>query len=105
MGILDFCMEVKVYGLICLGMGMMLRDGNREYYYEQLDLLIPRIKEKYIHVYGTQYGVTSPNNGRLMKLFHQKCEQSGIVHDNNQIFKYLNTFEKKQTSLQVSLFN
>ena len=105
MGILDYCIEAKVYGIICFGMGMMLRDGNREYFYEQLDLLFPRIKEKYIQVYGTQYGVTSPNNGRLMKLFHQKCEQSGIVHDNNQIFKYLNTFEKKQTSLQVSLFN
>ena len=35
-GILDYCVEAKVKGIICFGMGMTLRNGNREYFYQQL---------------------------------------------------------------------
>ena len=34
-GILDMCTEAKVYGIICFGMGLTLREGNREYFYRQ----------------------------------------------------------------------
>ena len=27
-GILDMCIEAKVYGVICFGMGLTLREGN-----------------------------------------------------------------------------
>ena len=71
-GILDMCIEAKVYGVICFGMGLTLRDGNREYFYKQLDRLYPRLKGKYIERYGNQYMVASPNNANLMHLFHKK---------------------------------
>lgn len=102
-GILDMCIEAKVFGIICFEMGLTLRDGNREYFYKQLDRLYPRLKEKYIRRYGNQYIVTSPNNANLMRLFHKKCEQHGIVHNNEQIFYYLRTFEEKDTSEQLLL--
>lgn len=104
-GIIDYCVEAKVYGIICFGMGLTLREGNREYFYDQLDKIFPHMKEKYIEAFGNQYSISSPNNGELMRLFHQKCEQNGIVHDNNQIFQYLNHFEEKPTSRQLSLFD
>ena len=40
-----------------------------------------------------------------MKLFHQICEANGIVHDNKRIFDYLNTFEERNPSIQLSLFD
>lgn len=104
-GIIDCCVEAKVYGIICFGMGLTLREGNREYFYDQLDKIFPHMKEKYIEAFGNQYSISSLNNGELMRLFHQKCEQNGIVHDNNQIFQYLNHFEEKPTSRQLSLFD
>jgi DNA repair photolyase len=104
-GILDYCIEAKVYGIICFGMGLTLREGNREYFYKQLDRLFPHMKERYMQTYVTQYELNSPNNSGLMKLFHKKCEQHGIVHDNRAIFEYLNTFNRKQDSLQLSLFD
>lgn len=104
-GILDYCIEAKVYGIICFGMGMTLREGNREYFYRQLDRLFPHMKEKYIRNYGTQYQLNSPNNDMLMQLFHQICEDNGIVHDNAQIFEYLNKFEEKNKAVQLSLFD
>lgn len=33
-----------VYGVICFGMGLTLRDENREYFYSQLDKLFPNMK-------------------------------------------------------------
>lgn len=104
-GILDLCIEAKVYGIICFGMGLTLREGNREYFYEQLDSLFPRLKEKYIRMYGNQYIVGSPENDRLMKLFTRKCSENGIVHNNEQIFQYLHAFEEKNLAEQLSLWN
>ena len=104
-GILELCMEAKVYGIICFGMGLTLRDGNREYFYMQLDRLFPGMKEKYIRTYGNQYMLESPKNRQLMKLFHQKCSENKIVHNNEQIFQYLSTFEEKDLSEQLSLWD
>lgn len=103
-GIVDLCARAGVYGIICFGMELTLRDGNREYFYRQLDRLFPGMKERYIRRYGNQYILPSPENDRLMRLFHEKCEACGIVHDNGQIFEYLRSFEEKQQAAQISLW-
>ncbi|MDE6760209.1 MAG: radical SAM protein [Lachnospiraceae bacterium] len=104
-GILDMCIEAKVYGVICFGMGLTLREGNREYFYKQLDHLFPQLKEKYMRTYGNQYMIDSPDSSRLMKLFYQKCKNNGIVHNNEQIFQYLHTFEEKDLARQLSFWD
>ena len=104
-GIIDMCIEAKVYGIICFGMGLTLREGNREYFYEQLDRSFPHLKEKYIRIYGNQYMIDSPDSKFLMHLFHQKCEENGIVHNNDQIFNYLNEFEEKDAGKQLSFWD
>ena len=104
-GIIDACAEAKVYGILCFGMGLTLREGNREYFYHQLDRHFPGLKEKYMETFGLQYAVTSPRNEELMKLFHNLCQAYGIVHCNGQIFEYLRTFEDKTGAEQLSLFD
>ena len=104
-GIIDACAEAKVYGILCFGMGLTLREGNREYFYHQLDRHFPGLKEKYMETFGLQYAVTSPRNEELMKLFHNLCQAYGIVHSNGQIFEYLRTFEDKTGAEQLSLFD
>ncbi len=104
-GILDMCIEAKVYGIICFGIGLTLREGNREYFYEQLDRLFPGLKEKYICTYGNQYIIESSSNRKLMELFHRKCEVNGIVHNNEQIFHYLQLFEDKRENKQLSIWD
>ena len=104
-GLLDMCVEAKLKGIICFGMGLTLREGNREYFYRQLDLHFPGVKEKYIKTYGNQYEIASPNNDDLMRLFHKRCKDHGIMHDNDQIFGYLRQFEEKEKAEQLSLFD
>lgn len=104
-GILNYCIEAHVYGIICFGMGVTLREGNREYFYQQLDKSFPHLKEKYMKTYGYQYVLNSPHHQELMKFFHQTCEQHGIVHNNKQIFEYLSQFDEKELNQQLSLFD
>lgn len=101
-GVLDLCLQAGVYGVVCFGMGMTLREGSREYFYAQLDRLFPGMKERYIAAYGSRYLLESPNSRQLTALFHDICRRGGVVHDNDSVFQYLRTLEERTD--QLSLF-
>ena len=104
-GILDYCEEAKVKGIICFSMGLTLRQGNREYFYNALDKRFPGLKQQYIKSFGNVYDIKSKNNDKLMDLFQERCKRSGIIYNINEIFTYLYTFENKDKSKQISLFD
>lgn len=104
LGILRYCAEAKAKGVICFGMGVTLREGNREYFFAQLDRLFPGMKERYIRTFGLSYENTSPRNAELMRLYHAFCEENGMMHDNREIFSYLNTMDDQAARAQLSLF-
>lgn len=99
--ILDSCIEADVKGIICYEMGLTLRKGNREYFYEKLDQHFPGLKEKYIKEFGNSYSIPSPNNGKLMEIFNKKTSQNNILNNPREIFEYLHDFPQKfhQTKL------
>lgn len=102
--ILGMCVKAGVRGVLCFGMGLTLREGNREYFYRQLDIHFPRLKERYIRTYGNNYVVDSPRSTELMRLYHRICEENGILHNNDQIFEYLRKFEEKNAAEQLCLW-
>lgn len=102
-GILEYCVEAGVKGIINFGMGLTLRSGNREYFYSKLDKHFPGLKDKYIRTYGRSYQIFSPNNDVLMKIFYSVCAKNGIISDAGECFKYLNAFENKYAAEQISL--
>jgi len=100
-GLLDYCIEARVRGILCFGFGVTLREGNREYFYAKLDEQFPELKQRYIQQFGNTYTCLSPNNAQLMDIFQAKCQQHGILYKTEDIFAYLRKFERKekQTSL------
>lgn len=100
-GILDYCIEVKVHGIICFGIGLTLREGNREYFYKKLDEHFPGMKERYIEKYKYSYMVYSPNNQKLMNIVKSTCKSHGILCDVKECFNYLHTFETKNEYEQL----
>ena len=98
-GILDACRDTGVRGIIWYGPGLTLREGDREYFYANLDKKFPGLKAEYIRRYGNAYEVNSPNGAYLNRLFHETCQQYGIWHNNDQIFTYLHTLEETQGQL------
>ncbi len=100
-GILDICIKAKVYGIICFGMGLTLRDGNREYFYAALDRHFPGLRQKYHKRYGYSYEVASDNNKELMKIFRKRCRENGIVCNVDDCFKYLHDLPEKYKQLEL----
>ena len=101
--IVNACLETGVKGIIDFGMGMTLRQGNREYYYAALDQYFPGMKEKYIHRYGNAYVLTSPKADRLNEVFQKMCRKHGIMSSPDACFAYLREFPKKYE--QISLLD
>ena len=95
LGILDYCVRANVVGIICFDMGLTLREGNREYFYRQLDKHFPTLKEKYIKYYGNSYQIKSKNSKELWDIFVKTCEKNNIKYDINEIFKFLADFPQK----------
>lgn len=101
--LLDYCIEAQVKGIVCFGIGLTLRNGNREYFYESLDKHFKGLKEKYIRIYGNSYEVTSKNNAHLMNIIQKRCRENNIMCDVNEVFSYLHKYECKEQ--QLSLFD
>ena len=99
--ILDYCIDANVHGVLCFGMGLTLRDGNRQYFYKNLDEHFPGLKERYIREFGDSYSIPSPDEKELMDIFKRKTEENGILNDANEIFNYLAEFP--QDSVQSKL--
>lgn len=104
-GILEYCAEAGVYGVICFGMGLTLRAGNREHFYKKLDEYFPGLREFYERTFGFKYEVNSPDNSELMRLFHRRCGKYGMAHRNEDIFGYMYRFEDKNMGEQLSFFD
>lgn len=98
-GILDYCIQAKVYGIICYGMGVTLRDGDREYFYAALDKHFPGMKERYHQKYGYSYEIASDRNAELMRLFRDTCAENGIEHDMDKCFQFLRELPEKYEQL------
>lgn len=103
LGLLHYCAEAKVYGVICYGIGMTLRVGNREYYYKKLDEHFPGLKYKYMKMYGDSYIVTSPKHKELYALASSFCRENGIVFNAERCFDYIREYTEKPEFEQLSL--
>ena len=62
-------------------LGMTLRSGNREYFYEKLDEHFPGLKDVYIKRYGSRYSCTSSKAKQLWGIFAEECEKLGMLYD------------------------
>lgn len=85
-------------------MGVTLRDGDRQYFYAQLDRYFPGMKERYIRTFGDAYQCLSPNHGKLMHIFREECRRHDVICEIDRGFAYLQAFEDKQAGEQLNLF-
>jgi len=81
-------------------MGMTLRKGSREYYYNHLDKILPGTKEKYMKRFGTRHTCISPNSKKLWGIFTAECERLGLLYDMKAItHHYKANYENNQLTL------
>lgn len=108
-GIVDYCVRAGVKALICFGIGVTLREGNREYFYAALDRAAahdPRfkgMKERYQKAFGYSYMINSPRHYELMNYLSQLCQRNNIMLGTDSVFKWMEEFPQ-DNPLQQSLF-
>jgi len=102
--ILDACFDAGVKGILSFGMGVTLREGDREYFYQMLDRHFPGIKQQYIRQYGLNYECASPRSGELMTILDEECAKRGVLHTPEEIFRYLGEFPHRDDGEQLSMF-
>ena len=90
LAILSACAEAGVGGIVVFGIGLTLREGDREYFYAALDRHFPGLKERYIGTYGNSYELPVPHSGKLMRTLSDFCDGHGMMYRPNECFAYLN---------------
>lgn len=101
-GILNYCFDAGVKGIITFGMGgMTLRHGDREYYYAALDRHFPGLKQIYTQKYGYDYHVPSDRSNELINIIKTECESHGVMHSEHDIWKYINDMPENTGQLQI----
>jgi DNA repair photolyase len=78
-------------------MGMTMREGQREYFYNELDKRFPGLKEKYIKRYRNNYSCPVPAHNELNKTFIEVCRREKM--------ETRMKFFKESKSEQISLFS
>lgn len=81
-------------------LGMTLRSGNREYYYEKLDKYFPGTKEKYTTTYGERYYNKVPHAKNLWTIFTGACNRMKLLYKMEDIIiDYKQGYAVKQLPL------
>lgn len=101
-GILNYCIEAGVKGIVCFGFATTMRAGSREYFYQMLDRNFPGIKQQYQKAFGEDYICPSPREKELMTYLIETCQKHDIMWRTEEVFQYLHHFEQREQ--QLSLF-
>ena len=96
--IMSECARTGVKGVIDFGMGLTLREGDREYYYAALDKHFPGLKQRYIRTYRNSYELPSPNAKELTAIYKRICKENGIMSTTDECFQYIG-------KSQISIFD
>lgn len=103
-GILGYCFDAGVKGIINFGFGTTIRDGDRQYFYAALDRHFPKMKEKYISTFGNAYECASERNAELYAIFVAECKKHGVMYNIDDNFSFLNEFPNENPAEQLTLF-
>lgn len=82
-------------------LGMTLRSGNREYFYDKLNQIYPGMPEKYRTSFGYSYECLSPCYKNLWEVFVKECNKHNISYRMSDIIKGA---EESSGTKQLSLF-
>ncbi len=77
-------------------MGMTMREGQREYFYDKLDRHFPGMRNRYSRTYGNQYGCPCPAGEQLYTMLREVCARHNLPMKMN--------FFREKPDPQLSLF-
>ena len=77
--------------------GMSIREGQREHFYEKLDVHFPGLRQRYEATYGDSYRCPAQNHKELAEIFFKLCELYGLD-------THVSSYPPKPEHKQMNLF-
>lgn len=102
-GLLEYCFDAGISGILAFEFGVTLRSGDREYFFTALDRLFPGLKKRYIAAFGNSYICPSPNSCNLIGILNRECGTHGILYDTDAVFRFIGEFPTPADG-QITLF-
>lgn len=102
-GILNYCIEAGVGGIVFFGVAMTLREGSRDYFYQKLDESFPGLSKKYHQKYGHKHIIKSDNNAALSQIFRDVCDKHGIFYGRS-VSRFIYTLENEPKQMSLDDF-
>ncbi|MCR1645007.1 radical SAM protein [Clostridioides difficile] len=81
--------------------GVTMRSGQREFFYEHLRDISPKLVLKYQKTYGLNYVCTIQNKDSCEKLLREECARYGILTDMKDIIK---AYKRSESYIQIKFF-
>ncbi|KAK2213663.1 radical SAM protein, partial [Clostridioides difficile] len=81
--------------------GVTMRSGQREFFYEHLRDISPKLVLKYQKTYGLNYVCTIQNKDSCEKLLREECARYGILTDMKEIIK---AYKRSESYIQIKFF-
>ncbi len=103
--LLSYCEQANVYGILTDKMCPVLREGNRERFYQQLYKKFPNIYDRYEEVYGDEKTLKTENYAAIMTYIRETCEAHGIQYDKEELLRFTREYKNKTIGTQLSLFD
>lgn len=99
--LMELCIGAGVKAIVCFGIGVTMRSGNRNYFYAMLDRHFPGMRKKYETEFGMSYECASKNTGALMEHLSARCKENGIIFGIEEPFRFLRTFPEKSVQYEL----
>jgi len=103
--LLSYCVKAGVYGILTDKMCPVLREGNRERFYQQLYKNFPDIYDQYEAVYADEKTLKTKNYTEIMACIRETCEAHGIQYDKEELLRFTREYKNKTIGTQLSLFD
>ena len=101
-GIMEYADQGKAYGVLCEMMGILLREGSREYFYDRLDETFPGLSDRYVETYGDETEVLPENCETLIRRYRELSDKCGMIWDKEELKRYMREYKNKTVGEQLS---
>ncbi len=100
--LLDTAGEYGVYGIMHEDFGVIIREGSKEHFLQEIGMRFPEHYDYYMENYSDKGEVVSENKEELRKLLNSYADSNGIVRDVEEIKRFKRVYDNKTVGEQLS---
>ncbi len=94
--------EGRAYGVMNELMGILLREGSREYFYDGLDEKFPGLRERYEECYSDVTEAMPENAEALIRQYRSLADKYGMIWDKEELKRFTREYKNKTAGEQLS---